>query len=157
MIVVYISLIMLAGFVFAYYGKENMNYFPPQEVAASDYLHQVAPPGSLIMDGTTSWPFLYENYEEYTYLTISTFDEHGLQNVLNDPVNDIARIMANHRSAYFVLNRSQFAEENLTYVLPPGTLERIEALLMSSPRFKVIYQNQDAIIFTLNPAWKGVK
>ncbi len=156
-IVIYISLIMLAGFVFAYYGKENMNYFPPQEVAASEYLHQIAPPGSLIMDGTTSWPFLYENYEEYNYLSISNFDNKGLKNLLNDPVDGIAKIMSNYSSAYLVFNHTQFADENLTYVLPPGTLEHIQALLMTSPRFKVIYQNQDAIVFTLNPAWKGVK
>jgi hypothetical protein len=156
-IVIYISLIMLAGFVFAYYGKENMNYFPPQEVEASDYLHQIAPPGSLIMDGTTNWPFLYKNYEEYSYLTISNFDKKGQQKLLNDPLDSISTIMSDYPSAYFVLNRSQFAEENLTYVLPPGTLEHIQALLMSSPRFKVIYQNQDAVIFSLNPDWKGVK
>ncbi len=156
-IIIYISLIMLAGFVFAYYGKENMNYFPPQEVTASDYLHQIAPQGSLIMDGTPNWPFLYKNYEEYTYLSISTFDQKGQQKILSDPVNSIAQIMSNYPAAYLVLNHTQFAEEHLTYELPPGSLEHIQALLVSSPRFKVLYQNPDAVIITLNPAYKGGK
>ncbi len=156
-IIIYISLIMLAGFTFAYYGKENMNYFSPQEITASDYLHQIAPPGSLIMDGTTSWPFLYKNYDEYTYITISTFSEKGEQKVISDPVDTITQIMSNYPAAYLVINHSQVAEENLTYALPPGSLEHIQAVLINSPRFKVVYQNQDAIIFTLNPAWKGGK
>ncbi len=156
-IIIYISLIMLAGFTFAYYGKENMNYFSPQEITASDYLHQIAPPGSLIMDGTTSWPFLYKNYDEYTYVTISTFSEKGEQKVISDPVDTITQIMSNYPAAYLVINHSQVAEENLTYALPPGSLEHIQAVLINSPRFKVVYQNQDAIIFTLNPAWKGGK
>ncbi len=156
-IAVYVSLILLSGFVFAYYGKENMNYFSPQETAASDFLHQNAPPGSLIMDGTTNFPILYQNYEEYQYLSISTFDKKGLQSLLNDPVNDIATIMKSYPSAYLAISRSQIADENLTYVLPPGSLERIRTLLMSSSRFKVVFENQDAVIFTLNPAWKGVK
>ena len=44
-----VASVLLVGFVFSYYGEEQVNYFSPQEVAATSWLYAHAPAGAMIV------------------------------------------------------------------------------------------------------------
>ena len=62
---------MLAGFLFAYYGKERQYYFTPEEVAASEYLYEHAPDRSLLIQGSVNYPSQFKNYEHFDYVLLA--------------------------------------------------------------------------------------
>ena len=146
-----ISLVMLTGFLFAYYGKEKENYISPAEVAASVYLFNTAPPGSLIISGTADYPALIHNYEDYTYVNIAQEPIESRKTVLQDPVRTLDSWMSNPRytGAFLIITRSQSAAVDMVGSMPTGSLGRIEKALIQSGKFTALYQNQDAVIITL--------
>jgi hypothetical protein len=159
-----ISCILLVLLGFAYYGKERMYYFTKNEVAAAQYLYNIAPRGSLLLDGTWNYPWAFHNYERYTYQSLAF--EHNLstgisqqaqQALLSNPVADIARVMGDKRytKAYLIITRSQKADVDENGWLPVGSLDVIERAVMHSKRFKVVLANRDAAIFTLATSTKG--
>jgi hypothetical protein len=139
----------LIGFSFGYYGKEKINYFPPEEVAAANYIADHAQPGALIYTATWDWPLQIRNYENYQYEAIANFDRSYQNKILSDPVNVIAEEMSNFPSAFMILTNSQKADVYMTGVLPPTALDDIVTALSRSPKFHVAYQNADAIVLTL--------
>ncbi len=146
-----LSLVILAGFLFAYYGKEAENYISPPEVAASQYLFSTAPPGSLIIAGTADYPALIHNYEDYTYVNIAQEPAASREAMLQDPINDMSSWMSNsqYTGAFLIITRSQEAAVDMIGSLPRGSLARIEQALVQSDQFTVLYQNQDAVVITL--------
>ena len=49
--------------------------------------------------------------------------------------------------AYLIVTRSQAATQEL-YSHTPGALEALTHALRSSPRFRIVYGNRDASVFT---------
>lgn len=90
---VLISAGLLAGFIFSYYGKDEMYYFTKNEIAAANYLYTNAPKGSLLVDGTTNWPRQSFNYEYYNYFTISRLTKTDRLNIIKNPVNTLTYLM----------------------------------------------------------------
>ena len=144
-----VSAALTVGLLFAYYGKEEMFYFSKQEVSAAEYIEQNAQKGALIYSGSWDWPLIIHDYENYQYEAITDFSDAYQRQTMQSPVATISEEMSNYTSAYFILSRSQNAIVDNTGELPAGSLEKIEDELLHSPRFKVIYQNSDAVVFTL--------
>jgi hypothetical protein len=148
---VLLSITLLIGFCFAYYGKERMFYFSQKEVDAAQYLYDTAPNDSLIVDGTVNYPWGFKNYEAYTYLSLTEMSPTELASLMSDPANILAGWMndRSYAAAYLIITRSQKANVEMLGLLPPGLLVRIEQTLAHSPKFKLIYANGDAKIFKL--------
>jgi GT2 family glycosyltransferase len=146
-----VSVVVLAGFLVSYYGKEQTNYFTPAEVAASRWLYSHAPPGSLIIGATSNLPWAFTHYEAYYYEWFALDDVGTRRAVLRDPVDQLGSIMVpgKHRAAYLILTRSQAADVNNTGLLPLGSLTRIEHALIGSGRFDVAYKADDSVVLTL--------
>jgi hypothetical protein len=146
-----LSVTLLVGFCFAYYGKERMFYFSQKEVDAAQYLYATAPKGSLIVDGTVNYPWGFKNYEDYTYLSLTEMSPTELSSLMKDPANILTRWMndSSYSAAYLIITRSQKANVEMLGLLPPGLLDRIEQTLAHSPKFKLVYTNVDAKIFKL--------
>lgn len=146
-----LSIVLFAGFCFAYYGKEQMYYFSQDEIAAAEYVHDVAPPNSLVMDATWDWPLHYKNYEFYSYFSLSRLSHEDHLRLLDDPVPHIIDLMTsrNPPAAYFIITRSQKADIDTRGVMPPGSLDLIEQALIHSERFSVVFRRPDAIVFSL--------
>jgi O-antigen/teichoic acid export membrane protein/aminoglycoside phosphotransferase len=142
---------VLAGFLFAYYGKEHEYYFTPAEVAASKYLYAHAPSNALLIDGTTNYPHQFENYERFDYVTLSREPPASQARFASSPATVLSEWMSDeeHSDAFLIITRSQKAEVSDEGVMPPGSLDRIEDALLDSPQFRVVLQNSDAIIFAL--------
>lgn len=149
---VLLSVVMISGFLFAYYGKERQYYFTPQEVAASKYLFNIAPPGSLIIEESGNYPSLFHDYEYYTHIPISFEPLSVRQKILQRPAEVLSTWMSDtsrYTAAYFIVTRSQKAEIEMEGALPPGAGTKIEQEIAKSGQFDVLYQNRDAAIYVL--------
>ena len=133
------------------YGKEQGNYFSPQEVSAARFVYGIAPRGSLLIGTTSDFPWAFMNFESYDYMRFAMLETKDRQAILDDPAGVLSDIMAaeGHHHAYLLLSRAQVADVEMTGALPRGALARIEQTLIDSPRFTVIYRNPSAVVITL--------
>jgi hypothetical protein len=154
--VICVSIVMLTAFSFAYYGKDRQYYFTPAEVEASRFLYDLAPRGSLIIDGTRNYPW-YQHYEFYTYVPIANEPRESRMALIEHPVEVLAGWMENeaYPAAFLIITRGQKSEVDMIGRMPAGSLERIEKALMQSERFKVLFTNADGTVFTLASRWEG--
>lgn len=148
---------LLGAFLFAYYGKERENYFTPAEVVASEYLYSHAPPGALLIDGTTNYPRQFRDYERFEYLTLGEEPSESLARVLARPAQVLDEWMSDEafNGGFLIITRSQRAEVSDQGVMPRDSLDRIQDDLLSSTRFRVVFRNRDAIIFAPTSADGG--
>lgn len=152
---VLISGVLLGGFFFPYYGKDRQYYFTENEVAAGQFLYDIAPRNALFIEGTRSYPTLFRDYEYHTHLALSRESEEAQSEFLEHPVETFTRWMSDtsrYPAAYVIITRSQKAEVDMIGDMPVGSLDQMEQTLLQSPAFEVIYENEDARIFTLSNA-----
>jgi hypothetical protein len=88
-----VSLLIIPGFLFAYYGKDRMYYFSPNEVAAAQYIYERAPKGTLIVDSTWNWPRLATNYEYYNYRSLLSLSRERRAEIMQNPVEILSPMM----------------------------------------------------------------
>jgi hypothetical protein len=144
-----VSALVLVGFLFAYYGKDAWSYFTPGEVRAASIVYDHAPPGTLLVEGTRDYPNQFHNAESFTYVTLANEPTGSFERVVRHP----ARILADwlddphYQQGYLLITRSQKLEVDAVGPLPRGSLDRIEAALLKSPRFDVVYHDRDATLF----------
>jgi len=146
-----VTLILVPAFAFSYYGKEEANYFSRGEVRAAQFVYGVAPRGSLIASATSDFPWGFVNYEAYDYARFALEDRTYRQKVLDDPVGTFSDLMAveRHHHSYLILTRAQRFDVEMTGMMPPGSLSRIEQALVRSPDFAVLYRDPDAVVITM--------
>jgi GT2 family glycosyltransferase len=145
----FVSCALLAGLLVGYYGKERQNHFSKDEVSASRYLYATAPPGSLLVSGVNNYPWAFEHYEEYSYLSLADLSPRDRRHVLAQPADTIAAIARQSRSVctYVVITSSEKAAVDMTGVMPAGSLERIEHRLAAAPGYRLVLRNPSATIF----------
>lgn len=151
-----LSLVMLVGLLFGYYGKERQYYFTQDEVAATEFIHNIAPAHSLLIDGAWGYSLQHQNYEDYDYLSLISMLVEDREELIAAPVDFLSPIMESYPTAYLVLSRSQKAAIDMTGAMPAGSLQKIELALLESPKFRVIYRNPDAAVFVLASQTRGV-
>ena len=149
--IVLVSGVLIGGFTFAYYGKETWSYFTPSEVRAAELVYSKAPAGSLLVDGTLSYPVQFENAEHFTYVTLGSEPPQSIRQVLRDPVGVLHTWLSDtkYTRGYLIITRSQIAEVDSVGGLPRGSLQRIERLLLASHRFQVLFHDRDAMLVTV--------
>jgi len=144
------ALLLVAGFSLGNYGKEAMNYFTPQEVAAAQWLYRTAPRGAQVVAANSNFPWAFVHYNWYTYTFLDTPPSLGTA-ALRAPVRTMTKIMASAgpTASYLILTKSQDAEISLTGEWPPGSFARLSHDLVASARFRIVYRNADATILQL--------
>jgi GT2 family glycosyltransferase len=145
-----ISLVLLVAFLFSYYGEEQVNYFSPQEVAATSWLYAHAPAGSLIVGPSGDLPWEYRNIESYSDYWFALDTPKGRQEILADPVGSLHADLSNPRypASYLIFSRAQAAEVDTTGLMPAGSVSRIERDVLASGLFRVVFENANATIVT---------
>lgn len=143
------SLLLATGFLFAYYGHEQSNFFRPGEVAASEFLDEIAPEGTLLVEATPNYPSRYQRYEQYVYVPLVAWARGNVEASQNAySLDDIEDMMSSdaHPAAYLVITRGQLLE-----LSRPGlaSIEQIQREIEASPRFEAIFRNDDATIYTI--------
>ena len=142
---------ILGLFAVSYYGKERINYFTPQEEAAARWVDTHAPQHSLLVDATNNYPYAFKNYERFFYVSIVLEPRSSWSRILANPVGVLTSWMSNpsFHASYLILTRSQYNEVEAYGELPKGGLSRVQHALLASPRFRVVYRNRDALVFSL--------
>jgi hypothetical protein len=148
-----LSVLLLGGLSLAYYGKEQMNYFSPGEVAAAEYLYSQAPPGSLFV-GLTYYPWPYRDYELFSYRSLTEESTATLRRLMADPEDAIEAEIdtSDYPAVYVSITRSQRAYVDDMGLLPPGWEERLRVGLLASGRYQLLVDSPDATIFVRTSA-----
>jgi hypothetical protein len=144
---------LIGGGLAGYYGKERMNYLTPNEVAAVNRLFAIAPPGSLLAGVTGDLPGGYSDYTRSVVELFTTSTAVQQRALVKDPAAEMASLLATGqgRESFLILTRAQEAEVEMYGLLPAGAYQRMEAAVEHSPRFVVVYRNQDAVVLELVP------
>lgn len=139
-----ISFLLLGGFYLTRYGNEKAEQFTAGEVEAVRYIYSVAEPGAEITASSSHYPAKFENYEKYltVYVPVET--------LTGDVPAIISRMEYKEAPArYLILTRSQEAYLHLFYGMTSEAWDELVHALEVSPRFKLIFTNQDAQVFLL--------
>jgi hypothetical protein len=145
-----VTILMAIGFFFGNNGKDRQYRFSPDEVAASQWLYERAPAGTLLVEGARSYPSQFRNYENFTYVPLSNERPDARNDILSDPSGVLSRWFRNESWAdgYIILTRSQKAYVEALGIMPKGALDNMEMELLASPDFQLVFANRDARIFT---------
>jgi Glycosyl transferase family 2 len=158
-----VLLALVPGFVAGYYGKEQANLFTRNEIDAARFVFGIAPRGSLIVGETGDFPWGFTNFEIYDYERIATLTPAKRRAIVNDPVGRLNDLMATHHHAYLVITRSQTFDTEMEGAFPRVVehgscasslcrtqgMKHIQVALTTSPYFRVIYRNPEAMVITL--------
>jgi hypothetical protein len=138
-------MLLLGGFLFTRYGNERNDYMTNNEVAGVRYLYSIAQAHSLFVEGEDGSPWQFQDFELYDTESLT---EKLYNAVATRDVNAIVSFIdgTKHTDAYVLFTRSQKATADSTSGLPPGSLDRLEAALLASGKFKMVYSNPDAQI-----------
>jgi hypothetical protein len=145
-------LALVPAFILANNGKDSQYRFTPDEIAVATWLYANAPAGSLLIEGSRSYPSQFLNYEHFVYVPISEEDPEVRQDVIDDAASVLGRWLAqSDHGGFIILTRSQRVSVEDIGVMPPGSFARIEASLLASPRFVLVEASPNALVFTLHP------
>ncbi|WP_308117271.1 hypothetical protein [Streptomyces fuscigenes] len=139
-------LVLLAGFLPSYYGKESMQYAPPQEVAFVERAYDRAPTGSLVMAATGSFPGAYYHYNHYDHWFFTEQDAAANRQLLKDPGDYLAEGIPAGCPAYIILTPTQRDAVQGEGYLPPGGYTKLVAALKASPHFKIIEEGSHGLL-----------
>jgi hypothetical protein len=148
----FLTAALLPGFLLAYYGKDATNYFTPAEVKTVGWLYQNAEPNSVIVVGSRNYPQRFLNYEKFIHLSIANEPEESRDRVLADPAGRLSGWIGagtSDKPGYILITRSQKISNDLIGPMPAGSLDRIENALRASPRYRIVIDTGDAVVFTL--------
>jgi hypothetical protein len=111
----------------------------------------------MLVAGTGDLPWKYTQYQDHHYRLVIemphwsakapvTADWRPLLQDVRDALHSTPR------RSYLIIARSEEKEVDQLGFGRPGSLTRFADAVAASPRFKVVYRNPDATIFTLAPA-----
>ncbi|WP_406276277.1 glycosyltransferase [Streptomyces sp. NBC_00191] len=151
MLVIYpLLLAMLGGLVFGYYGKEAVNRFTLEEVAAARYVTSHAPEGSRIVTLTSAVPGLFMHYDQHERVLLGQQEITDRRRLVRDPVEGVKGFVYGATAkepAYIILSRAQARDLYLTGELPADTAKRLESALSGAAGFARVYHNDDAVVY----------
>jgi hypothetical protein len=145
-------LALVPAFILANNGKDRQYRFTPDEIAVATWLYANAPAGSLLIEGSRSYPSQFLNYENFDYVPISEEDPEVREDIVEDAAMVLGRWLSQSgHGGFIILTRSQRASVEDIGIMPPGSFARIEASLLASPRFVLVKASPNALVFTLHP------
>ncbi|MFG3286391.1 hypothetical protein [Streptomyces sp. NPDC048111] len=137
-----VLVLLVAGFVPAYYGKERMYYTPPAETAMVTRVLDNAPKGSMILAVTGSFPQALHRYDQLEHWYVAEQEEPQNAIMLRDPVGYLVpQLPQDGRPVYFILTRTQDVYTAGEGLLPAGGFAELRSKLVASPRFRVVDEN----------------
>ncbi|MFJ1750173.1 hypothetical protein ACIOJD_28615 [Streptomyces sp. NPDC088116] len=137
---------LLAGFLPSYYGKEGMQYAPPQETALVERAYDRAPDGALIMATTGSFPGAYYRYDHYERWFFTEQEVPENLKMLKDPAGYLDAGVPDGRPAYVILTPTQEKATIGEGYLPAGSFTRMSAALKRSPHFRVVEESPYGLV-----------
>jgi hypothetical protein len=150
---------LLALFLPAYFGLEEVNYVRPTEVAASQFFYAHAKDGAVLAIATPYFPVRPAgNYDSFIVPAQAEPNLTGFPRFQNRVLTardlpDIEHLMATYegraRAGYLVISTGMKVDSQVFQVLPPGSLDSLDAALAASPHWQPFYRNDDVVIYEL--------
>ncbi|WP_327236313.1 hypothetical protein OG349_22480 [Streptomyces sp. NBC_01317] len=137
---------LLAGFLPSYYGKEGMQYAPPEETALVERAYDRAPEGSLILATTGSFPGAYHRYDRYERWFFTEQEVPENLKMLKDPAGYLDAGIPPGRTAYVILTPTQEEATIGEGYLPAGSFARMSEALKRSPHFRVVEESRYGLV-----------
>ncbi len=142
-----VTLLMTPAFVLVRYGNQLIDQRGAAEVEGVRALYELAPAGSLLIAGNENTPWRNQEYADHRHRTLSQLGEEG-------PPEDVSalavslrdELLASEPAGFLLLTRQQQAYEELLGRRTPWTLAEVEASLLRRSDFRVVFQNEDALI-----------
>ncbi|WTK83237.1 hypothetical protein OG292_25640 [Streptomyces sp. NBC_01511] len=160
-------LVLLAGFLPSYYGKEKMYYTPPAETAlvtraidrAIDRAPDDAPEdasvgaseGALILATTGSFPQALHRYDRVEHWFFAEQELAENERMLTDPARYLADGIPPGTTAYVILTRTQDIYAAGEGLLPPGGFATLRSGLAASPLFRIVEEHPYGIVLQYRP------
>jgi hypothetical protein len=158
-----VSCALLLGFLFVRYGNERMDFYTQHELAALEYLYEVAAPfadaakGSddrqrpLVLAVSYNMPWRYRDYERYQFRDLTPMGRGVASPEGQSDTDRLFALMDERRSAgaFLILTRSEGAELQMMKGLPEEVVQELRGDLVRSGLFRIVYENPDATIFVL--------
>lgn len=137
----------------ASFGKDNFYTFSRNEVSVVAQLAEVAPPNSLLVEGSRNYPALFSNYENFVYVPIDREGRASQRSIQLAPADEMFRWLDNdfYDAGYILLTRSQQRDVLALGSLPREFLPELEAALRGDPRFITLLDTPEAVVFELRP------
>ncbi|MGV9695162.1 hypothetical protein ACWDTR_05340 [Streptomyces sp. NPDC003470] len=147
-----VLVLLSAGFLPSYYGKEKMYYTPPEETALVTRALDSAPDGSLILATTGSFPQALHRYDrlEHWYFAEQELPEN--ERMLKDPAGYLAAGIPPGTRTYVVLTRTQAVYTAGEGLLPAGGFETLRTELTASPLFRTVEAHPYGVVLEYRPA-----
>lgn len=140
------SVILFVGFLFARYGDERVNYITDDEWNAVQYIYQIAPNKSLVMDISDNSPFYFKNYEKYHIRSLTyVLPEKAVTNMDTKAIIEFFE-KENNPYSYLLFSQEQQNRMTVWESVPGDLLQRLEASLLKTGKFRVVYHNADTQI-----------
>jgi len=142
---------LLMAFPVARYGNERFEMVRPGEAAAVRWTYAHAPSGSTIYAVSGSLPWRYRDLEDHQY-------ESALPYLRDLDATGLANAMAlQPGGAVLVLTRGQLFDLEDNEGLTDTWAGRVGARLAFSPRLRVLYSNDDALVVAPLPVGPTVR
>ncbi|WP_416983137.1 hypothetical protein [Streptomyces sp. T028] len=147
-----VLLVLLAGFLPSYYGKERMFYTPPEETALVTRALDQAPDGSLILATSGSFPQALHRYDRLEHWFFAEQPLPDNEKMLKDPVSYLVDGIPPGTKAYVVLTRTQDIYAAGEGLLPAGGFETLRSKLAASPLFRTVESHPYGVVLEYRPA-----
>ncbi|MET0415691.1 MAG: hypothetical protein ABW022_06685, partial [Actinoplanes sp.] len=154
-----VLMMLVALFVPAYFGKDELNIVGRGEVAAANWFYTNTPPGSVLMMCGPGFPVrIGARYDEYRGPK-SDDDPNLLRtNVLRDRTLGSAEdvdivvslILQYSESGYLVFAQSAIRYAHVYQLVPDGAMRNLEQAVAESGRFELAYRNDSVRIYRLD-------
>ncbi|HZD99259.1 MAG TPA: hypothetical protein VE132_13985, partial [Micromonosporaceae bacterium] len=135
------------------HGQLSFDQFSPGEVRAAQYLYTTAPKGSVLVDAASNVPSrLNERYNDFNDGGGDLYDLRYFLPTDRSTITaqDMTRIddhYAGVPNVYVIISKSQIAYAHYFGYLRDGLIESLQRTMETSPFWKVIYRNDDAVIY----------
>ncbi|WP_432134297.1 hypothetical protein [Streptomyces sp. bgisy154] len=146
-----VLLVLTAGFLPSYYGKEKMYYTPSAETAMVTRALDNAPDGSLLLAASGSFPQALHRYDRVEHWFFAEQERPENERMLRDPARYLAAGIPPGTRAYVVLTRTQDVYTAGEGLLPPGGFATLRAKLTASPLFRTVESHPYGIVLAYRP------
>jgi hypothetical protein len=150
-----------ACLLFSYFGLELVNRVTADDVAAATWFERHAPPDSLLVGVTPSFPRRltadYARVHDRAHPGTPSLTEggDGLPPGRPGPADlpYVERILRGYdgRRTFLILTPSQQRFGRLYGILPEGSLQSLERALLASPSFRLVFRRERSSIFEYRP------
>lgn len=140
------GILLAPAFMLTRYGNEQFEYISKDDYKGVLQLAKIAPKDSSIITLDGNVGNQVGRMEQFAYITVppEAAPDYKVEKIYEVAIN------APGSQTFFFLNRSQVANIQLTYGKPASFFDDMTKQLVATGKFRVIYENPDARIFTVD-------